>query len=42
VIGRWLLSIASYFELLTDKLRLSGEFLINLAKAGYGDDLSFE
>ena len=42
VIGRWLLSIASYFEILRDKLRQFGEFLINLAKAGYGDDLSFE
>ena len=42
VIGRWLLSMASYFGLLTDKLRQFGEFLINLAKAGYGDDLSFE
>jgi hypothetical protein len=42
VIGRWLLGIASYFELLTDTLRRFGEFLINLAKAGYGDDLQFE
>jgi hypothetical protein len=42
VIGRWLLSIASYFELLTNTLRRFGEYLINLAKAGYGDDLRFE
>jgi len=42
VIGRWLLSLASYFELMKDTLRRFGEFLINLAKAGYGDDLSFE
>ncbi len=42
VIGRWLLSLASYFELMKDALRRFGEFLINLAKAGYGDDLSFE
>jgi hypothetical protein len=42
VIGRWLLGIASYFELLTDTLRRFGEFLINLAKNGYGDDLSFD
>jgi hypothetical protein len=42
VIGRWLLSMASYFELLTDKLRLFGEFLINLAKAGYGEEFSFD
>ena len=42
VIGRWLLSIASYFELLKDKLREFGLFLIDLARAGYGDELSFE
>jgi hypothetical protein len=42
VIGRWLLSMASYFEILVDRLRLFGEFLINLAKAGYGNEFSFE
>ena len=40
VIGRWLLSLASYFELLRETLRRFGEFLISLAKAGYGDDLT--
>ena len=42
VIGRWLLSLASYFELLKDKLREFGLFLIGLAKSGYGDEFSFE
>lgn len=42
VIGRWLLSIASYFQLLKDKLRQFGLFLIGLARTGYGDELSFE
>lgn len=42
VIGRWLMGMAGYFEILRAKLRHFGEFLINLAKAGYGDDLSFE
>ena len=42
VIGRWLLSMASYFKLLTDKLRQFGLFLIDLAKKGYGDELTFD
>ncbi len=41
VIGRWLLSMAAYFELLCDRLRCFGEFLINLAKVGYGDEFDF-
>src|SRR4051794_39848702 len=36
IIGRWLLGIAQYFELLIDTLRLFGEFLIELARKGYG------
>lgn len=42
VIGRWLLSLASYFDLLRDTLRHAGEFLINLAKAGYGAEFEWE
>ena len=42
VIGRWLLSMASYFELLKDTLRRFGLFLIDLAKQGYGDEFAFE
>ena len=41
VIGRWLLGIAGYFGILMSTLRGFGEFLINLAKGGYGDELSF-
>jgi hypothetical protein len=41
VIGRWLLGIAEWFELIRDKLYEFGEFLINLAKQGYGDELRF-
>ncbi len=41
VIGRWLLSIAEYFELMCDTLRKFGEYLIELAKRGYGDELQF-
>ena len=41
VIGRWLLGIAGYFGILVTTLRGFGEFLINLAKGGYGDELSF-
>jgi hypothetical protein len=36
VIGRWLLSMAEYFEMLVRHLRKFGEFLIGLAKQGYG------
>ena len=42
VIGRWLLSLASYFDLLKDTLRRFGLFLIDLAKRGYGDEFAFE
>jgi hypothetical protein len=41
VIGRWLLGIAQYLELLIDKLWEFGEFLIELARRGYGGELSF-
>ncbi|MFN9848743.1 MAG: hypothetical protein ACK53I_11610 [Phenylobacterium sp.] len=41
VIGRWLLGMAGYFEILMTNLHRFGDFLITLAKAGYGDDLSF-
>lgn len=41
VIGRWLLGMAGYFEILMTKLRQFGEFLIALATDGHGDDLSF-
>ena len=40
VIGRWLLSMAEYFELLVRHLRKFGEFLIGLAKQGYGEELA--
>ena len=42
VIGRWLLGISEYFEMLIPNLRRFAEFLINLAKAGHGDGLTFE
>jgi hypothetical protein len=41
VIGRWLLGIAEWLELLIDKLWDFGEFLIDLARQGYGRELSF-
>lgn len=41
VIGRWLVGIAQYFELLMVTLRRFGEFLIGLARQGYGSDFSF-
>ena len=41
VIGRWLLSLATYFDLLKDTLRRFGLFLIDLAKQGYGDEFAF-
>jgi hypothetical protein len=41
IIGRWLLGIAEWFELIVEKLYEYGEFLINLAKQGYGGDLRF-
>jgi hypothetical protein len=39
VIGRWLLSVAEYFELMCETFRRFGEFLIELARQGYGADL---
>lgn len=41
VIGRWLLGLAEYGELMIVTLRRFGEFLIALARRGYGSDLSF-
>jgi hypothetical protein len=40
VIGRWLLSVAEYFELMCDTFRRFGEFLIELARQGYGAELT--
>ncbi len=40
VIGRWLLGIAEWFELIVDKLWQFGEFLIELARRGYGAEFS--
>jgi hypothetical protein len=39
VIGRWLTGLAALFVLLAEKLYEFGEFLIELAKQGYGADL---
>ena len=41
VIGRWLLGITEWFELIIDKLWDFGEFLIDLARQGYGRELAF-
>jgi hypothetical protein len=40
VIGHWLLGMAEYFEMLIRYLRHYGEFLIELAKQGYGAELT--
>jgi hypothetical protein len=40
VIGRWLLGMTEYFEMLIRYLRQYGEFLIELAKQGYGAELT--
>jgi hypothetical protein len=42
VIGRWLLGIVEYFEMLIPNLRRFGEFLLHLAKSGYGDGLTID
>ncbi len=34
--------MAAYFGILMTTLRRFGEWLINLAKAGYGDEFSFD
>ncbi len=39
VIGRWLLGMAAYFEMLVPYLKRFGTFLIELAKKGHGADL---
>ena len=39
VIGRWLLSVAEYFELMCETFRRFGQFLIDLARQGYGAEL---
>ena len=41
VIGRWLLGIAEWFELIIEKLYEFAEFLIGLARQGYGGEFSF-
>jgi hypothetical protein len=40
VIGRWLLGLARYFNVLRITLRRFGLFLIDLARQGYGSELS--
>src|SRR6266702_1031508 len=40
VIGRWMLGIAAYLELIIDKLWQWGEYLISLAAQDYGGELS--
>jgi hypothetical protein len=39
VIGRWLSSVTEYFELMCERFRRFGEFLIDLARQGYGAEL---
>ena len=39
VIGHWLLGMAAYFEMLIPYLKRFGNFLIELAKEGYGAGL---
>ncbi len=39
IIGRWLLGMAEYFEMVIRHLRKFGEFLIELASQGYGAEL---
>lgn len=43
-LGRWLLSMAEYFEMLIPKLRQFGEWIIRLAESGHCDgfELSFD
>ena len=41
VIGRFIIGIAEWFELIKEKLYQFGEYLIGLAKQGYGADLKF-
>jgi hypothetical protein len=41
IIGRWLLSVAEYFELMCERFRRFGEYLIELARQGYGAELTF-
>ena len=40
-IGRFMLGLAQWFELLIEKLYEWGEFLIGLARQGYGGDIKF-
>jgi len=42
VIGRWLLSVAEYFELMCETFRCFGAFLIEFARQGYGADLKLQ
>ena len=41
IIGRWLLSVAEYFEFMCETFRRFGEYLIELARQGYGAELKF-
>jgi hypothetical protein len=41
VLGRWLLSLREYFELILEMLGRMGEYLIELARQGYGAELKF-
>lgn len=41
VIGRWLHSVADYFGFMCDTFRRFGDYLIDLAKHGYGAELQF-
>jgi hypothetical protein len=40
VIGRWLLSVAEYFELMCETFRLFGQWLIERAREGHGAELT--
>ncbi len=43
-LGRWLLAMAEYFEMLVPRLRQFGEWIIRLAESGHCDgfELSFD
>ena len=41
VIGRWLKGMAEYFQMMIRHLDKIGDFLIELAKRGYGAELAF-
>jgi hypothetical protein len=39
--GRWLLSVAEYFEVMYETFWRFGEYLIALARQGYGAEFTF-